>query len=127
MKLQIYEKTTNKVINIKTDPRFEQYRKYGEIEVYVNLNGVIILEDCGEFITHLNDNLFDVRPQFEIYNKLTNKTINPKTEECFNGFDLFIDLDGNIEISESGKGSIIARANKNYGTRKRVKDDKNNE
>ena len=120
MKLQIYEKTTNKVINIKTDPRFEQYRKYGEIEVYVNLNGVIILEDCGEFITHLNDNLFDVRPQFEIYNKLTNKTINPKTEECFNGFDLFIDLDGNIEISESGKGSIIARANKNYGTRERI-------
>ena len=127
MKLQIYEKTTNKVINIKTDPRFEQYRKYGEIEIYVNLNGIIIIEDCGEFIAYLNENLFEVRPQFEIYNKLTGETINPKTEECFNGFDLFIDLDGNIEISESGKGSIIARANKNYRTRERIKDGKNNE
>ena len=127
MKLQIYEKTTNKVINIKTDPRFEQYIKYGEIEIYVNLNGIIIIEDCGEFIAYLNENLFEVRPQFEIYNKLTNEAINPKAEECFNGFDLFIDLDGNIEISESGKGSIIARANKNYGTRERIKDGKNNE
>lgn len=117
MKLQTYDKITNQFIDFKTDERFKQYEKF---EVYVNLNGVIILEDCGEFIAYLNENLFEVRPQFEIYNKLTGETINPKTEECFNGFDLFIDLDGNIEISESGKGSIIARANKNYGTRKRI-------
>ena len=124
MKLQIYDKITNQFIDLKTDERFKQYEKF---EVYVNLNGVIILEDCGEFIAHLNENLFEIRPQFEIYNKLTGETINPKTEECFNGFDLFIDLDGNIETSESGKGSIIARANKNYGTRERIKDGKNNE
>ena len=114
MKLQIYDKITNQFIDLKTDERFKQYEKF---DVYVNLNGVIILEDCGDFIAYLNENLFEVRPQFEIYNKLTNEAINPKAEECFNDFDLFIDLDGNIVISESGKGSIIARANNKYGTR----------